>query len=102
VRLFAQTSAKARSAPPPLPRRCCATCAHFRSDPRELEKRIPGLGSLGSAFAAVRSADGLCERHHLYLAASACCTGYEARERAAARRADSTEPAADPTANAPP
>jgi len=52
---------------------CCANCAHFVSDPEQLEDAIPGLRSLGSGFAAVRADDGLCLRHDRYLSAAAHC-----------------------------
>jgi len=61
------------------PRRSCATCVSFRSDPFELESAIAGLRSFGSGFAAVRSNDGLCARHDRYLSASACCAQHELR-----------------------
>jgi hypothetical protein len=41
----------------------CADCRHFLDDPRILEKEIAGLSSLSSAYASVRSDDGVCTRH---------------------------------------
>jgi hypothetical protein len=61
------------------PDRRCATCAHFRSDPKELESAIPGLRSFGSGFASVRSDDGLCLRHKRYLSANAHCPQFRSR-----------------------
>ena len=60
----------------------CATCAHFRSDPLDLENAIAGLRSFGSGFAAVRADDGLCLLHDRYLSATAHCARYEARDSA--------------------
>jgi hypothetical protein len=57
--------------------RCCATCRHFRTDPRALEAAIPGLTTMGSGHASVRSDDGLCDRHDRYLPAASCCAGFE-------------------------
>jgi len=51
----------------------CATCAHFRCDPQQLENAIPGLRSFGSGFAAVRADDGLCVLRDRYLSATAHC-----------------------------
>ena len=62
-----------------LRQRSCASCVNFRSDPLELEAKIAGLRSFGSGFAAVRSADGLCERDDRYLAATSGCADYVVR-----------------------
>jgi len=34
---------------------------------------MPGLSSLGSAYAAVRSGDGICGIHERYIAATSVC-----------------------------
>jgi len=57
----------------------CANCRHFRSDPRELEARIPGLLTFGSAHASVRADDGLCVVHDRYLSAASSCATFAAR-----------------------
>jgi hypothetical protein len=54
----------------------CAGCAHFRRAAGELELMLPGLRSLSSAFASVRSGDGLCARHDRYVAASSACAEF--------------------------
>ena len=56
----------------------CAGCAHFRHAPLELERRLPGLHTLSSAFASVRSGDGLCLLHDRYVAAGSICAEYRA------------------------
>jgi hypothetical protein len=76
-------SAALRAGVPPA---SCAACAHFRSDPRELEARIPGLRSFGSGFAAVRADDGLCMLHGRYLASSSHCARFAARVNEGAQR----------------
>jgi hypothetical protein len=60
----------------------CRGCAHFRNDPAYLEAAFPGLASMSSAYAAVRSDDGLCLRHDRYLSASSSCRDLLAREAA--------------------
>jgi hypothetical protein len=40
---------------------------------------MPGMRSLGSAYAAVRAADGICRRHDRYLGAASRCADYERR-----------------------
>jgi hypothetical protein len=57
----------------------CANCRHFNGHPLDIEAALPGLSSLSSAYAAVRSNDGICVLHDRYVAASSLCAGY-ARE----------------------
>jgi hypothetical protein len=54
----------------------CIGCSHFVHDPQELESALPGLASLSSAYAAVRSDDGLCNVHDRYVACSSSCSRY--------------------------
>ena len=58
----------------------CASCLHFRCDPLEIERAIPGLLSFGSGYAAVRDGDGLCARHERYLAASSVCAEWRSKD----------------------
>jgi len=41
----------------------CADCRFNQHDRNELERTLPGLASLGSAFGASISHSGLCLRH---------------------------------------
>ena len=59
-------------------RQRCLTCRHFRNGPRYLESVFKGMNILGSAYASVRSNDGICLRHDLYLSADARCDDFEA------------------------
>ena len=64
---------------PPSPACCapsCLACRHFNNAPIELEAALPGLSSLSSAYAAVRSDDGLCALHRRYVAASSVCAAF--------------------------
>jgi hypothetical protein len=54
----------------------CAACRHFNGRPLDIEAALPGLSSLSSAYAAVRSDDGICALHDRYVAASSLCAGY--------------------------
>jgi hypothetical protein len=54
----------------------CASCRHFNGRPPDIEAALPGLSSLSSAYAAVRSGDGICAVHDRYIAASSICGGY--------------------------
>jgi hypothetical protein len=57
----------------------CADCCHFNGRPFDLEAALPGLSSLSSAYAAVRSNDGICALHDRYVAATSVCAGYSRR-----------------------
>jgi hypothetical protein len=61
----------------------CGKCVYFRNDPAFLESSFPGLTSFSSGYASVCANDGLCARHDRYLAASASCAEFAAREAAA-------------------
>jgi hypothetical protein len=56
----------------------CLGCSHFMHEPQILERALPGLSSLSSAYAAVRADDGLCSVHERYVAGSSSCTRYVA------------------------
>ena len=51
----------------------CRSCEHFRNDPAYLERAIPGLNALGSAYGAARAEDGICERNKTYLSPNGSC-----------------------------
>jgi len=59
-----------------------AGCRHFNAEPLDIEAALPGLSSLSSAYAAVRSNDGICAVHNRYVAASSICAGYSVRPAA--------------------
>jgi hypothetical protein len=56
----------------------CRGCRHFNDRPLDLEAAFPGLASLSSAFAAVRSADGLCAVHQRYVTSASVCARFAA------------------------
>jgi hypothetical protein len=60
----------------PAHRACCGNCRYFNARPSDIEAALPGLSSLSSAYAAVRSDDGICAVHDRYLAASSVCSQY--------------------------
>jgi hypothetical protein len=64
----------------------CAACRHFNGQPLDIEAALPGLSSLSSAYAAVRSDDGICALHDRYVTASSLCAGYAPGARCATRR----------------
>jgi hypothetical protein len=54
----------------------CLKCRHFNHAPAAVEAALPGLSSLSSAYAAVRSDDGICAVHDRYVAASSVCADF--------------------------
>ena len=57
----------------------CGSCRYFCQAPHEIESQMPGMRSLGSAYASVRASDGLCRRHDRYLTACSHCADYQQR-----------------------
>jgi hypothetical protein len=57
----------------------CANCIHFCNDPAFLERNMPGMASMSSAHASIRSDDGICARHDRYLSARSSCPQYESQ-----------------------
>jgi hypothetical protein len=64
----------------------CAGCRHFNARPLDIEAALPGLSSLSSAYAAVRSNDGICAVHDRYVAASSVCAAFEERASTSTRQ----------------
>ena len=54
----------------------CAQCESFRGTAKDLEALLPGLTSLSSAYASVRSDDGICIRHDRFVGARSCCADF--------------------------
>jgi hypothetical protein len=55
----------------------CGSCRYFCQSPHEIESQMPGIRSLGSAWASVRASDGICRKHERYLGATSYCHDYE-------------------------
>jgi hypothetical protein len=62
-----------------VPEESCGSCRYFCQAPHEIESQMPGMRSLGSVYASVRAADGICRRHDRYLGATARCADYQHR-----------------------
>jgi hypothetical protein len=57
----------------------CAACRFFTGAPAALERAIPGLNILSSAYGSVGADTGLCERHGVFTTArGAACPQFEA------------------------
>jgi len=61
--------------------RICAACRHFDSDPARLERRLPGLSALSSAYGSTRGQDGTCLRHDRLVPRTALCNQFAVRLR---------------------
>jgi hypothetical protein len=58
----------------------CAACRFFVGSPAALERAIPGLNILSSAYSSTRAETGLCEWHDAFTtAATGACREFEAR-----------------------
>jgi len=54
----------------------CDRCESFRANAKDLEGLLPGLTSLSSGDASVRSDDGICMRHERFVGARSCCNNF--------------------------
>ncbi|WP_201314048.1 hypothetical protein [Dyella sp. EPa41] len=59
---------------------CCRHCRFRRDDPREIERRLPGMASLGSAYGASIGASALCEVHDAWVSPEDSCSRFRATE----------------------
>jgi hypothetical protein len=56
----------------------CAECRSFTGAAAALERAIPGLNILSSAYGSVRADTGLCQRHDVFVTArTAACPQFE-------------------------
>ncbi len=55
------------------PQRTCNECGGFIQAPQELERALPGLNILSSAFGSVRGATGLCTVKETFITAQGAC-----------------------------
>jgi hypothetical protein len=54
-----------------LAQRRCGVCRFFTGTPAALERAVPGLNILSSAYGSVRGDTGLCEQHDSFVTAGA-------------------------------
>lgn len=59
----------------------CRACMNFENSPGAVEAALPGLTSFSSAYAAVRSDDGVCAALDRYVAASSLCGEFRPRSQ---------------------
>jgi hypothetical protein len=56
----------------------CGGCLHFVADAAELEREVPGLKILSSAFGSVRAETGLCRQRDFFCVPEHGCTDWRA------------------------
>ena len=71
----------------------CARCRSFVGDAAALERAVPGLKILSSAYGSVRADTGLCERHGSFVTPSQTCPEFQPMH-AAGREPPRTQPPA--------
>ncbi|HET6554536.1 MAG TPA: hypothetical protein VFG49_13500 [Dyella sp.] len=57
---------------------CCAHCRFRREDRSEIERRVPGMVSFGSAYGASIAASALCEVHDAWVSPGDGCSRFRA------------------------
>ena len=71
----------------------CGDCVNFRNDADHLERAFPGLTIMSSGRGSVRSADGLCSRHGLFLGDDASCDDHDTKRSVPKQQENQDEPA---------
>ena len=74
----------------------CRQCLHCVESPASLEKMLPGLGILSSAYGSVRGDTALCQLHDQFIRPGPACAGFVAR---GAQTSDIAQPWACPTSS---
>jgi hypothetical protein len=55
----------------------CRECKHFNNDPAWLERELPGLNALSSAYSSARGEAGICVKRDIYLSPIKKCNYFE-------------------------
>ena len=58
----------------------CERCRSFVGEAAALERAVPGLNILSSAYGSVRAHTGLCERHGSFVTANQRCADFRPPE----------------------
>jgi len=58
----------------------CRDCIYFRNEPAWLERELPGLNALSSAYGATRGENGICTKKDIYLSPIEGCENFESSE----------------------
>jgi hypothetical protein len=61
----------------------CGQCVHCIESPGGLERALPGLGILSSAYGSVRADTALCQLHNQFVRPGAPCAGFAERKEGA-------------------
>jgi hypothetical protein len=55
----------------------CRDCKYFNNDPAALERALPGLNALSSAYGSTRGENGICSKQDIYLSPIKNCRHFE-------------------------
>ncbi|MEW6337081.1 MAG: hypothetical protein ACOY3Y_14925 [Acidobacteriota bacterium] len=55
----------------------CASCVHFLSDPAAIERSLPGIGALSSAWGSTRGDAGICLKSGRFHDPIPACADFE-------------------------
>ena len=75
-----------------MPRNYCAGCRYFVGEAGDLEREVPGLNILSSAFGSVRADTGLCRRDDFFCVANHGCQHWREREVASSAKPERQPP----------
>jgi hypothetical protein len=72
-----------RKGAPSIARDTCRSCHYFLDEPAQLERALPGLSILSSAWGSTRGNAGLCSRYATWQDPVAGCPEFAGRRAAA-------------------
>jgi hypothetical protein len=56
--------------------RTCRECHFFTSEPRDLERAVPGVNVLSSAYGSVRADTAICEHRGIFITPAPACPDF--------------------------
>lgn len=72
--------------------RTCRECRFFASEPGELERALPGINILSSAYGSVRADTAICEHRGIFVTPALACPDFFGKTPAGIQAAASTMP----------
>ncbi|MDD5248786.1 MAG: hypothetical protein PHY45_07365 [Rhodocyclaceae bacterium] len=67
----------------------CTQCLHCEDDPGSIERLLPGMNILSSAYGNTRGITAICQHHDMFISPGLACADFRARPGLAAAAAAS-------------
>jgi hypothetical protein len=57
----------------------CSQCRHCEDDPGSIERLLPGLNILSSAYGNTRGITAICQHHDMFMSPGPACADFQVR-----------------------